>query len=334
MQQFPPENDQVERVKPSDMPPVPVEKPTGGIKQLVMFGIIALIAAFAIVQFYAIPSLVTKKDFTTNITNMVTAIDTVKKDASEAKTAVAQVAAMQSTLNAIQADINSVKAAGSMTQAQVSKLVTDGIAPLNETIKTLQTQISKLPTTSVDSSKLAAIQESIDAVKKDVVALKTGTPTTTTPTTTPASGVTVTGIGDMFGQPYLIYSGGIASNISATRTFNFTVNNNLAKPITSMQFLVAFHALTSDLQQVELPATATVKVASSSMIGTLWQQQPVGGGIYAFTNQVMSGVLSGLGSVGQETGSVQYTMSVTITTADAAVQPINLFPTVKVISFK
>ena len=168
--------ERVEPVQPVNYPPVPASTSSGGgIKQIVVMGLLALIVAFGMAQFYVLPNVVSKADFTKNIGNIVTDIGGLKSSVTALSGISAQLNDVNKSVSGIQSDINTLRSS-QMTEAKVNSIVSGSLGSVNNSITALQNSVGKMATTSDLSSvstSLSDLKKSLTTVQSDIKALQT-----------------------------------------------------------------------------------------------------------------------------------------------------------------
>ncbi len=129
-----------------------------GIKTVLLTALATVIVSFVAVNMFIIPSLVSKKDFTTNIAGMNELITKFKTDLTQTVTAT------QNTMNALPASIMS----------QVTTSINQGLSSINAQLATMQSQVTSMTATvNSASTKVDQANASITTLRGEVNALTT-----------------------------------------------------------------------------------------------------------------------------------------------------------------
>ncbi len=259
-----------------------------------------------------------------------------------------QINGLQTTLDAVKADVAVLKTSPSVPVSVPPTITSFSPTSGASGIQVIIIGTNFNATTSVTFGGIAAqsfVVNSGSQITAVIGSGATGAVVVTTPAGSVTDGtftytgstttgtVTISAISDLIGQPYVAFNN-VTANSTTSRQFMFTLNNNTGKQITSVQLLVYLQGYNANLESTDFPIGTIVKLSSPSLIGTLWSPQLVGSG-YAFINQAFTGVLSGLGAITQNSGSIVYTMTVTITTGNNPVTSlVDLYPSVKVMSYQ
>lgn len=226
-------------------------------------------------------------------------------------------------------DLGSVKSSLTSLNSTVSALQNNGsdITELKNKLNLLTTEFGGI------EEDINTLISSNKKLEDKIKLLESGQGTGGGTGTITSGAITVSGVTTLFGQPYISFNN-LSANSTYSQQFNFNVNNGLSKQINNIQFLVAFQGYDGNNQVFILPTDTVVSVNMMGQVGINWQSQTVGTGMYAFTNVVQSGILSGVGAINQMAGSQTYTVTMTIKTGNTAVNSgFNMYPIVKVLSY-
>ena len=339
---FPVEDEMPERVSRAELPMEPETKPssTGGLKALLMPGMVALGICLVVVQFWVMPQFDT---ITKGIQALAGSVNAATTESAAAKASVATVGTQLTTINNQLTQLNNANNAASQEITAIKSREAQFLTP--EKVAALQTKVDGVATTSSNlANQITQHQATIDSLTKLIATLQStinGTTTTTTTTggtTTTTTGlVTPTIIGNPFtGVQYLKYDT-FATNTTASQMLSFQINNGTGKTINNVQLGVLLQVYDgSGASLYTLPAGTVLSVTSgSNLLGTIWSEQSTGVSYYrGFTNGALTGILGNIGAISQSPGTQTYSVTVAIANNTGTNLPaIIMYPVVKVLSY-
>lgn len=319
----------------------------GGIRQIVIMLVVALLAAFALAIFWVLPQTVTKSDFTKNLQGVASDIAAIKNaqkgDETTLATLSTQVTGLNSQFSNFQSSLNTFAKTLADHTTQLSTTPTRAqLDALQNQLNTLKATVEGLPASlKADyNGQIATLQTSLTSISQQVTTLANTVNTTGTGntggTTTPTGQVSAVVIGNSFtGSQIMSFLAGVAANTTSSQSFTYQLTNNTGKSITNIQLAIGLELLDANntIIQAGLPSTTSVSLSSSGT-AVVWSQQTTGiPYILGFANSVPTGIFGGLGVMSQGTGTATYNITVTVTSGVNATPAFNVFPIVKVVSF-
>jgi peptidoglycan hydrolase CwlO-like protein len=353
-----PNSDKVERVNYSELPKEPRGGVSGGMKTFIVILLTALVVSYAMISFYAIPKMVTKADFTTNIQSVA---NLERDDVAKLKSSLAdlnnQLVTLQNSVTqqlntqnqsieqkisnisgyAKQTDLTNLSNNISKLQNDISTIQSrlDSISTSDSTITALKTQLATAETT------ISSLKSTVTTLKADVTTLQntvaglTGTSGTTTTTTTTSTLVTSTVTGDLFGNILLSYVGIPTSGTS--KSFNFTLTNSAGRTIKNIQLMAGFAFMDASKNQINVPTGVTATLSTNGGLTPVWGTAQVSGGTVAFQSAVGTGLFTDLYNFSQGSGSASYQLTLTLTntgSSDYSTTQYYIYPIMKVVSYQ
>ncbi len=312
--------DKVERVRPEDMPREE-KQASGGLKALLMPGVLSLAITLAVVNFWVMPQFDKFSAIMQGInTEVAAAKAAVTPLSTQLTTLTSQVSQISNSINAVNQEIAAIKS------REANFLTADKITAM-------QTQITQFSTTITGySTQITKMQTQVDALTAKVISLEaTHNGTSTSNGTGMTTGqVTATVLGNYFtGGQYLSFPE-TANGTSSTQLLSFEINNGTGKTINNLQ--LAF-LLQSD---VLWPTDVVVTVLSGAgLMGTTWTQQYSDSYYKGFTNGATTGIWGTIGTVSQGTGKQTYNVSISVKNNNPTnpLPKMIVYPVVKVIGY-
>jgi hypothetical protein len=320
---------------------------SGGLKQMGIMLIIAIVVCFAMVQFVFLPSLVSKKDFTANLASVTDALTVIKNsqkgDEGTLSTVSSQVSSFGKQIQDIQASNSALSKTVDGYKTQLSNLPSAAdVTAIQSALTALTSKVNTLPNTDY-ATQIADLKTQIKTLTDKVTALGNGTGTGTgtgdTTGTTTNGNLTVTLQSGWGGSnPIMSFAGLSTANTTddtvQTSTFSYRLTNNSTTTAKNIQLnigLAFLNATATSTMSVPNGVTVSISLISSPM--TNWTKVYTGASMIGYSNTAP--VIGTLGSISQVSGtSPVQTVTVTITIAKNSTAPaFNLYPTVEVASY-
>ena len=187
--QQPPEDTTVEQVQQDDYRPEEEEKPKAGWRALVMPALVCVVITFGMLQFWAMPQLVSKSDFTTNLQNVAKTISdlqatqesftvalTNKADATQVAALSNDIASLrteqQQQMANLQVQLDDIPTKAQLdnipTSADITAAVSEALTPINDSIQDINDQIDELQEEAVVAEEAAAATDIADYLEIDM----------------------------------------------------------------------------------------------------------------------------------------------------------------------